>query len=378
MMEEKSTSIDETPAPASVTEQEQVQAEEKPRQWLYDRCNGEERVMDPDTKPCCCLLYPNALLKLWPGLLESNRFMESIGRIGIFSYDNKRARKIIFGIVMVTSTCGWICIVLSCLALSKDFSIIKAFEYNYGEADYYLGPDQQVPTDVRFTNIHVGLSAVAWNRLESYTVEDGRPEEAQGLQDVVTGFDEFCDGDQGVFFVDPAQCDACEQASTQMITTLLMSTVFFFFTFKNDVLRFFLNYDVNCQKFMSVFVAVVTIGLALSTFFVYRRQCFSSFLEGTYCFLADGTYIDCEDWLINKNSDAAPADDILAQITVNADLVWWPGVGFILLGVGIFARVFSVICNLLIPTPPITRDADLQWEYERIVNDDDYVKKNTE
>ena len=44
-----------------------INAEGRPIQWIYDRCNGHERVMDPDSKPCCCLMFPNGFLKLAPG-----------------------------------------------------------------------------------------------------------------------------------------------------------------------------------------------------------------------------------------------------------------------------------------------------------------------
>ena len=44
-----------------------VKADGRPVQWIYDRCNGHERVMDPNSKPCCCLMFPNGFLKLAPG-----------------------------------------------------------------------------------------------------------------------------------------------------------------------------------------------------------------------------------------------------------------------------------------------------------------------
>lgn len=45
-----------------------VNAEGKPIQWLLDRCNGHERLMNPNQRPCCFLLYPNGFLKLCPGM----------------------------------------------------------------------------------------------------------------------------------------------------------------------------------------------------------------------------------------------------------------------------------------------------------------------
>ena len=49
-----------------------ARAPDKPRQWIYDRCNGKEQVMDPNHRPCCFLLYPNGLLKLLPGMFASS------------------------------------------------------------------------------------------------------------------------------------------------------------------------------------------------------------------------------------------------------------------------------------------------------------------
>lgn len=67
---------EETETKRSVTEsiRHAARAEDKPRQWIYDRCNGKEAVMSPERKPCCFLLYPNGLLKLLPGKLWMERY----------------------------------------------------------------------------------------------------------------------------------------------------------------------------------------------------------------------------------------------------------------------------------------------------------------
>lgn len=46
---------------------EVVDAPGKPRQWLYDRCDGNERVMNPNSRPCAPCFNAPLPLKWFPG-----------------------------------------------------------------------------------------------------------------------------------------------------------------------------------------------------------------------------------------------------------------------------------------------------------------------
>ena len=156
-----------------------------------------------------------------------------------------------------------------------------------------------------------------------------------------------------------------------------MATTFYFFTFKNDWLRFWVNYDVNCQKFMSVFVACITVGLALNTFFRYRNECFNSFREGENCFYGNGTTVDCPRvYTAEEGTELTDEDFADIRVISWSKIDWDAGPCYILLGCAVFIRLFSMICNLSVPTPPITRDRQMQWEYERIAHEEDKKTPN--
>ncbi|KAL7580506.1 hypothetical protein ACA910_003635 [Epithemia clementina (nom. ined.)] len=384
-----------------------LSAEGRPIQWIHDRCNGRERVMNPNSKPCCCFMFPNGFLKLAPGLLESNPFMECFGRIGFLRADWFQLRKCIFGLAMIMSTIGWCSVVLTDLAISQNYDILSHFHFSKGEVSYSFISDTNFSQFVEGnTTIYVGLRAVAWQRtVLNMTLDDileailsfpnitSDDDDGGGdntinnvaddellewlfaqfpkyttTQTTVTGFDEFCDGDSRVWFVEPDQCNACEVASSKMIRSILLATIFYFFTFKNDWLRFWVNYDVNCQKFMSVFVACITVGLALNTFFRYRNDCFQSFREGDQCFTINGTTTNCS---VFQVEDDSLLDDAIFSSVSESYIDWDAGPCYILLGGAVFIRLFSMLCNLSVPTPPITRDCQLQWEYERIAQEQD-------
>lgn len=140
-----------------------------------------------------------------------------------------------------------------------------------------------------------------------------------------------------------------------MITSCLMGTIFYFFSFTTDVLRMWPNYDVNCQKVFGGFIALITACLGMRTFWLFRARCFRSFLKGWFCFDVDGVLIDgCNDGNFNTF-------DGVETITY---FEFDSGIGYVLLGVSTFLKVINLVCHLIIPTPSITRNKELQWEYE--------------
>ena len=96
--------------------------------------------------------------------------------------------------------------------------------------------------------------------------------------------------------------------------------------------------------------------MGLRTWFLYRNQCFASFRNGWYCFDEQLNEIDCD-----------ASDDIFYG---SALVDWDAGPGLVALGVATFAKVLDLLCNILVPTPSITRSKNEQWEYERLTTVD--------
>jgi len=376
-------------------------AEGKPIKWLLDRCNGRERIMNPHSKPCCSLLYPNGFLKLFPGLMEVNCFMESFGKIGFIHDHHVKLRRLMFFFAMCLSSCGWIFILCTDMAMSKHYDVLRRFHLSKGKVDLaYVRSDGGADRVIVGTNdIYVGVTSVAWRRewvdisrediatlFDTLSPEDFATQLVNYTksEEKVNSMSDFCDGESRIFFVEKNQCNDCNDASEKMVISLTMATIFFFFTFKNDWLRFWPNYDVNCQKFMSVCVGAITALLLLRTFIIYRNTCFNSFWDGNYCYDSAGIRVGCpiiyldvnDPRRTNATQEELDASLQLGRTVTSANLSWDAGPAYILLGLAVFIRIYSVITNFIVPTPPITRDRNMQWEYERFAKRQDDMRNS--
>lgn len=332
--------------------EEEKKSNEKPRQWLIDRCDGDEKVMNPNSRPCCAIFYAPLVLKWFPGILEQNRVMECLGRTGVTS--NVRARKWIMILALLSTIVGWGFLIYSDFAISTQYDFIEAAAFNYGSNTIQFANTSGA--DIRnSTRISLGLRAAA---ISNFTFDENDQDYSQREEDRrVIGFDEFCTEqattDQ-IIFVNPEQCNACQDASHAMVTSILMSTVTYFFTFTTDVLRIWPNYDVNCQKVFGAFFAIFSAVMGLRTFFLFRNQCYASFNTGWTCLNEDMEQIDCGDDFDNP------------ELFIKSYMQWQRGPGLLGLGVATFAKLLDLVCNFLIPTPSITRDRNEQWEYEKL------------
>lgn len=124
--------------------------------------------------------------------------------------------------------------------------------------------------------------------------------------------------------------------------------------------------DVNCQKVFGAFFSIISAMLGLQTFFLYQNQCFKSFRQGEYCFDENRELTEC--------SADNPAFDI------EIDFQWYAGTALYGLGVATFAKILDLLCNIIIPTPSITRSREEQEEYERQVGllDEDVKQEEME
>jgi len=230
---------------------------QKPRRWIEDRCDGNERVMNPDSRPCCFIFYTPLLIKCFPDILETNGVMRSLGRIGLVSPTNHRARKWIMILATLSTIVGWAFLIFSDFAISTNYSLIDAAAFNIGSASIQScrpGDDEECDggallATTEATRYALGLKAIAYTRYKFDQQDLTNPDSIARLETetVVTTFDDFCDGDQGFRFVDDENCQKCEDASRAMVASILMSTVTYFFTLTTDVLRIW----PNCKLLMN-------------------------------------------------------------------------------------------------------------------------------
>ena len=105
--------------------------------------------------------------------------------------------------------------------------------------------------------------------------------------------------------------------------------------------------------------------MGLRTFFLYQNQCYASFNTGWTCFNSNFDTIDCGGpTQYNTTSNSFWFEN--PEVAYHVYTGWQIGAGMLGLGVATFAKVLDLLCNLVLPTPSITRNRDEQWEYEKL------------
>jgi hypothetical protein len=216
--------------------------EGKPRQWLIDRVDGKERIMAPGSRPYFSAFWTPPILKCFPDILETNCILERLGAIGLIKPTNNQGRKWIMGTAFLITIVGWAFLIYSDLAISTSYNLIDVAPFNIGS----IVPKPCLPSEfcenfnetnndfaLQATRYSLGLKAVAFSRGSGNTHSESN--------NFVAGFDEFCDGDQGFYFVTPEDCNRCEEASRAMVASNIMATITYFFTFTTDILRIWPN-----------------------------------------------------------------------------------------------------------------------------------------
>lgn len=338
----------------------------RPKTYILHRTNGkgrshpipEGKESDEDRKPPCGACYVPPPVYYLAGVLEQNRFCEAFGRIGCFGrYDSKLRKKILmFG--LAANIVSLILSIVACFSLSLNFNHIKAGGFTKGIA-YIPGID--LPTSA----VWIGLRGVAIRTFQGQSFL-GRAEYAEG--DYVIPFDTFCDyKDAGLAnWMEVEDCDNCNEASSTLITTVIMAT---FLTLPNiftDILRMFPNYDLNCQKFFGSVLNLASAISALSAYFVYSRTCFASFYDDSEGAMVEYSNV-YKNVLINSIWDQIP----LGGATPAVDYLWAPGNGIICIVVATILKAIDIIAMLLIPTPDIAHNKKLQEEYEELYGNEE-------
>jgi len=188
-------------------------------------------------------------------------------------------------------------------------------------------------------------------------------------QQVVVGYNELCDLDQLASYASYTvssldrlvlqdSCSNCgDYFSNNGIISLLISVATFFPTFFLDQNRMYSGYDVNCVKNFGCLVGLVTILLNINVILSYVFACVRlgrAFQDTDFQFDSNGNSFD---------SLLDDCNDYYYQVRYEWKWSW----GIILLGVGTALKFLSILCNVCIATPTITRDRKEQDMYETII-----------
>lgn len=306
----------------------------KHRQWLYDRCNGQSRYK-AHGRPPCPICYVPVFVKWFPDLIEQNPMLEYFGRIGCIDPESPSKRRVIFKFALLSNLIGMILTFFACFSISTNYTLLRGAAFTKGTAQVFT--HGQSFGEVTFNN---GLRAVA---MSSDPI----------LGDVVLTFNEFCDRpleyEGWDRFLPFDRCNSCRKASTRLISSCIMSLVFYLPSITTDFLRMYPNYDVNCQKFFGAMVGFISTITSLYTWFGYQRECAEGFYHGEVHLAEDFTVAETEE----------------ETVTV-LFFDWRAGYGLLCIVAATLLKVFDFGLNFAVPTPSITRNHNEQEAYERL------------
>jgi len=300
------------------------------RQWLNDRSEGKSKY--GNSRPPCFIFFVPICVKWWPGYLESNCLCENLGSIGLLDPEHTSKRRLLLKSGLVSNILGFFLTVYTCFAISKRHNFIQ--NASFSRAEFKFANGTAVPL-----SLDIGLTAIAYENL------------AGTGKNVVVRFDEFCglieDGLDR--YMHPDHCARCNEISNSLIASLVLGLLSYLPTLTTDVLRMWPNYDVNCQKVFASFFSMFSLGMSIYTWKGYGNGCFDAFYEGDVYF----------DESMNPVVDPE-TEGYAMKLTFD----WVPGPGIMALTIASLSKIVDIICNLLIPTPSITRDKHEQEAYE--------------
>jgi len=288
---------------------------------------------------------------------------ETIGRIGLRCFhhaaDEQKARKRMLWVCFCTNVIGLIFLILSALAISTNtFGLVWNFCFTNVWLEIIQGSeDLNLPSF-----FSVGLRAAAYREIvETVVVES---------DEAVIPFNRFCDLTSGIetsesidtasvfaatVTASTSNCASCEDMSKRIVPSLFLSMLGYIPNFTTDILRMYQNYDVNCQKFFASVFSWISLSTAIYTWVNYHLNCFA-YLEG-------GPVA----W--NEQLQEVDPDSGDAYLIVQPR--YRPGFGEICLALATLLKIVDIICNIMLPTPSITRSHEEQAEYEWKYNSPD-------
>jgi hypothetical protein len=283
--------------------------------------------------------------------LEENCVCSGLGRIGLAAPQDQWSRVAFLKYATIMNLIGFFLTCYAALAFTEDFSLLRLVSYSTAELTTDTTTTTNTTISFETVQLYLGLRAVALDN----------PNHIQfgGNEQVVVSFDQFCDlTDLGLEkYMDPADCDQCNDVSMQLFIAIVVALVAYIPTLFIDTLRMYENYDVNCQKVLATLISACTLAGCILTYIQYTEVCLESFYEGAVSYARDGKVVD-----------SAGSFEETVAIVINFD--WRYGNGMICLFAGFGCKVIDLLCNCFIPTPMITRDRNLQEEYEKLVEDE--------
>ena len=260
--------------------------------------------------------------------LEHSKFVQLLGKISI---GNEKWRRPLLSIALLSSCLTMVLAILSCLGFERNASLVKSFAWTRGRFNI---TSQSPPMNMEIY-FNVGLGAIIANTSNVPRWLTKAKENKLKLLNEVQTFDsqECKEGFLSETF-NSSFCTQCYEASAGLLVPAIFAVVTCLPSIQTDIQRMFPVYDLNCQKFMAVFIAGMfgTIS-TLVTLYGYSAGCWRNFPDsGEHELKLQGETL---------------------KVQFNGE--WFGGPGLALMIAATLLKAVNMICHLLVPTPKFCR-----------------------
>ena len=264
---------------------------------------------------------------------EHSTFAQMLGKFGI---PGEKWRRPIMLVALISSCLTMILAILSCLGFEKNELLVRAFPWTKGKFNITSDSPHPMNMEIQFS---VGLGAILTDTLNAPEwLVNAKRSKLKQMNEVQTFDSKACkDGFLSETF-NTTLCTTCQEASAGLLVPAIFAVITCLPSIQTDIQRMFPKYDLNCQKFMAVFVAGMfgTVS-TLATIYGYSSGCWRNFPEqGLHKILPENTLND--------------------HIDVEFIGNWYGGPGLSLMIAATLLKVVNLICHLIVPTPKFCSD----------------------
>ena len=273
--------------------------------------------------------------------------------LGKFNIGGEKGRRPLMSIALISSCLTLILAILSCLGFEKRADLVTSFAWSRGKINI-MSYNPPINMDINF---NIGLGAIIAN---ASNVPDwlmnAKGKKLKQLNDVQSFDSKQCKEGFLSETSNSTFCASCQEASASMLVPAIFAVITCLPSIQTDIQRMFPRYDLNCQKFMAVFVAGMfgTIS-TLVTLYGYSSGCWRNFPgSGEHEIKAEGS--------------------LSKPIKVTFDGEWYGGPGLALMIAATLFKIVNLACHLMVPTPNFCRSKDGENDLVKIV----YKKESKE
>ena len=323
--------------------------------------NEKSRDISSNKKPKVKRPKPYVISNIWapiclkkiPGCASCAEHSLYCRTLGKFNIGGEKVRKPLMSIALISSWLTLILAILSCLGFERRADLVTSFAWSRGKINI---KSHQPPIDMDI-HINIGLGAIKANTSNVPKWLMNAKEKKLKQLNEVQAFDSMpC---KEGFLSETANstfCEDCTEASASMLVPAIFAVITCLPSIQTDIQRMFPRYDLNCQKFMAVFVAGMfgTIS-TLVTLYGYSSGCWRNFPgSGEHEIKQEGS--------------------LNGPIKVKFTGEWHGGPGLALMIAATLFKVVNLVCHVMVPTPSFCRSHDGENPYVKIV----YKKESKE